>query len=104
MHLSEHLPDYIRAIVEVAERSPFLDSLHLKNIDTYDMKLCCRAVAKEITGLENFNKAVVAQQGSEIWQQERQLRITGLLLMKYSLKCKSQDHNNTNKILKVSQI
>lgn len=39
--------------------------------------LCCQQVIRKITDLTFFNRAFSATQGSDIWHQERQLRITG---------------------------
>lgn len=38
---------------------------------------CCQQVIKEVTDLTFFNEAISTTQGSNIWHQERQLRITG---------------------------
>nr|CAI5821345.1 unnamed protein product [Callosobruchus analis] len=66
----------VKLILENSTNSEFLAIL---DIDKYkhNLRRCCNEVLERICNTSRFEEAVLSQQNSELWNQERQFRITG---------------------------
>lgn len=71
------ISETVKKIIDCADISQFLTSLNI-NIDSYNLKPCCsELLTNNVLNLKNFHKAIICDQKSVLWQEERQLRITG---------------------------
>lgn len=70
------ISERVKKIIDCADISQFLTSLNI-NIDSYNLKPCCsELLTNNVLNLKNFHKAIICDQKSVLWQEERQLRIT----------------------------
>lgn len=60
-----------------AENSEFLANLDI-TLESFDLKPCCREIVIALGDTSNYEVAAVSNQKSNIWWQERKLRITGM--------------------------
>nr|CAI5867575.1 unnamed protein product [Callosobruchus analis] len=67
----------VKLILENSTNSEFLAIL---DIDKYkhNLRPCCNEVLERICNTSRFEESVLSQQNSELWNQERQFRITGI--------------------------
>ncbi|CAH1103744.1 unnamed protein product [Psylliodes chrysocephalus] len=75
--MTEEMSMEITSVIENALNSDFLASLQM-DVETFNLKVCCKKVLKEILDVSTFEKAIRSKQHSDIWKQERQFRITDI--------------------------
>ncbi|VEN47855.1 unnamed protein product [Callosobruchus maculatus] len=66
----------LEKVVRMAENSKLLQSMGNEMLSPY-LQPCCRKIMTELINVNKFDEALTCRQGSEVWFEERQLRITG---------------------------
>nr|CAI5826558.1 unnamed protein product [Callosobruchus analis] len=87
------ISESLEKVIRMAENSELLQSIALE-IHSPHLQPCCRKIMTEVLNLNKFDDALTCHQGSEVWFEERQLRITGSRC--YSIYTYSKEEWETN--------